>query len=126
MGLSGGLPEMPPSKEKESAFQLARVLAILGGLFAIVAGALELTSLAARRNIPSLESVASTAGYGVLDIVLGIVALIGSRFVKRIVWSVVLIIVGVIAYPFGGGFPWGYGPIIVIIAGVVGIIAKLV
>ncbi len=117
---------MPSSKEKESAFQLTKVLAILGGLLIIVAGALELTSLVTRRNIPSIESVASSLGYGVLDIVLGIVAVAGSRYVRSILWSIVLIVVGVVAYPFGGGFPWGFGPLIVVIAGIVGIIAKLV
>ncbi len=116
---------MPSSKEKESAFQLTKVLAILGGLLIIVAGALELTSLVTRRNIPSIESVASSLGYGVLDVVLGIVAVAGSRYVRSILWSIVLIIVGVVAYSFGGGFPWGFGPLIVVIAGIVGIIAKL-
>ncbi len=117
---------MPPSKEKESAFQLSRVLAILGGLLVIVAGALELTSLVVRRNIPSLDSVVSTVGYSLLDTVLGIVAIAGSRQVKSIVWSIVLVVVGVVAYPFGGGFPWGYGPVLIILAGVVGVVAKLV
>ncbi len=116
---------MPSSKEKEFAFQLAKVLAILGGLLVIVAGALELTSLVTRKNIPSIESVASILGYGVLDIVLGIVAVAGSRYVRSFLWSIVLMVVGVVAYSFGGGFPWGLGPIIVVIAGIVGIIAKL-
>ncbi len=116
---------MPSSKEKESAFQLTKVLAILGGLLVIVAGALELSSLVTRRNIPSIESAASTLGYGVLDIALGIVAVAGSRHVRSLVWGLVLIVVGVVAYPFGGGFPWGLGPIIVVIAGIVGIIANL-
>lgn len=117
---------MPTSKEKESAVRLAKVLAILGGLLIIMAGALELTSLVTRGNITSIESVVTTLGYGLLDVTLGIVAVAGSRHVKSILWGIILIIVGVVAFPLGGGSPWGFGPVIVIIAGLLGIIAKLV
>ena len=117
---------MSASKEKQFVFELARILAILGGLLVIVSGVLDVSSFLTRRNLPSIESVTNTLGYSILTIALGLVAILGSRYVKNVVWNIVLIVVGVFAYPFGGGLPWEFGPIIVILAGIVGIIAKMV
>ncbi len=120
------LSNMPPSKERQSVFELTRVLSILGGLFVVVSGVLDVTSLLTKRNVPSLESVANTLGYSVLAVGSGLVPILGSRYVKYVTWDIVLIVVGIIAYPFAGGFPWKFGPIIVILAGIVGIVARLV
>ena len=112
-------------KEKQSAFELARVLAILGGIFTLVSGVLDLASLLARRTLPSLDSLANTLGYGIVVIILGVVALAASRYVKVIAWDIALVIIGALAYPFAGGFPWGWGPLLVVLGGIVGIIARL-
>lgn len=119
------LLEMSNSKEKEFAAQLAKVFAILGGLLIIMAGALQLTSLVTKGNVATIESLVTTLGYGLLNVTLGIVAIAGSKHLKSILWGIVLIIAGVVAYPIGGGSPWGFGPVIVIIAGLIGIIAEL-
>lgn len=115
-------------KEKQSAFDLARILAVLGGLVTVVAGAqdiLSLIGLIGRRNIPSIEAVTTSVIYAVIVIVLGLVGVMGARQVRSLVWDIILIVVGLLAYRFDGGFPWFFGPILVVLAGIVGIVAKL-
>ena len=112
-------------KEKQSAFDLARILAVLGGLVTVVAGVQDILSLIGRRNIPSIEAVATSVIYAVVVIVLGLVGVMGARQVRSIIWDVVLVLVGLLAYQFDGGFPWFFGPILVVLAGIVGIVAKL-
>ena len=114
-----------PLKENQSAFDLARILAVLGGLVTVVAGAQDILSLVTRRNPPSIEAITDSIVYGVLVIVLGLVGVWGARKVKSLGWDVVLIVAGLFAYQFDGGFPWLFGPILVVLAGVVGIVAKL-
>lgn len=108
-------------KGKQSWFDLARILAILGGLLTVVSGAQEILSLVTRRNIPGVDAFF----YAALVIAMGLVAILGSRQVKIIVWDVVLIIVGLVAYQFDGGFPWIFGPILVVVAGIIGLVGKL-
>ena len=112
-------------KEKQSAFDLARILAVLGGLVTVVAGVQDILSLIGRRNIPSIEAVTTSVIYAVVVIVLGLVGVMGARQVRSIIWDVVLVLVGLLAYQFDGGFPWFFGPILVVLAGIVGIVAKL-
>jgi len=118
-------PKVCSVREKQSAFNLARLLAILGGLLTVVSGARDTLSLVGRRNIPSLEVVTSAAILSVVVIALGLAAILGSRSVRSVAWNVVLIIVGLLGFQFTGGFPWFLGPVLVIFAGFVGIIAKL-
>ncbi len=112
-------------KEKQSFFDLARLLTILGATLTLIPGLLEFGSFLTRRSLPSLGLLASTLAYGVTAIILGLIAIIGSRHVKTVAWDLALVTVGVVAYPLGGGFPWGWGPILIIIGGVLGIVARL-
>lgn len=112
-------------KEKQSAFDLARLLAVLGGLVTVVAGAQEILSLIGRGNIPRIETITDSVIYGVVVIALGLVGIWGARQVKSLGWDIVLVIVGLLAYQFDGGFPWFFGPILVVLAGIVGIVARL-
>ena len=112
--------------EKESAFQLARLLAVLGGAVVILWGILRFTSLIERGNVPSLDFAATVAVYGVLGVELGLISVAGSKFVKNIAWSIVLIVVGVLAFSLGVGFPWYMGPVLVVLSGLAGIVGKLV
>ncbi len=112
-------------KEKQSFFDLARVLTILGATLTLIAGFLEFGSFFTRRSLPSLDLVESTLAYGVAAIVLGLIAIVGSRHLKIVAWDLALVIVGVVAYPLGGGFPWGWGPVLIIIGGVLAIVARL-
>lgn len=112
-------------KEKQPAFDLARILAVLGGLVTVVAGAQDILSLIDRRNLPSLEALTNIIIYAVVVIVLGLVGVMGARRATSLTWNIVLIIAGLLAYQFDGGFPWFFGPILVVLAGIVGIVARL-
>ena len=112
-------------KEKQSTFDLARVLAILGGLLTVVSGVQDIISLVERRNFPNLDVVTNAFIFGVVVIALGLVGVVGSKQVRSLGWNILLIIVGLLAYQFDGGFPWLFGPVLVVLAGIVGIIAKL-
>jgi hypothetical protein len=47
--------------------------------------------------------------------------------VRQMLWSVIMVAVGVIAYQFDSGSSlWSYGPILVIAAGVVGVIIHVI
>lgn len=55
---------------------------------------------------------------GIVSLVMGIIAIIGSRSVNTLVWAIILIIVGFI----GGGI----GGLLVILGGVIGLITILI
>ncbi len=110
---------------KQSWFDLARILAILGGILTVVSGAQDLLSVFQRRNFPGVEVFTEAFIYAAIVIGLGLLAVMGSRQVKTILWNVVLIIAGLLAYQFDGGFPWLFGPVLVVVAGIVGLVGKL-
>ena len=59
------------------------------------------------------------AGFGaIVGIILGIVAIYGSKRVTDLMWAVILIVVGLL----GGGI----GGLLVLIAGILGIVAKYI
>ncbi len=112
-------------KEKQSAIDLARILAVLGGLVTIIAGVQGIMSLLGHRNTPSIELVTSSTIYAIVVIALGLIGIMGSRQVKSLAWDIILIIVGLVAYQFDGGFPWLFGPVLIVLAGIVGVVGQL-
>ncbi len=90
----------------QTTLEGARILCIVGGLAILVSG--------------FFFFVFSRMG-------LGLVATIASGQLKHIVWSTVMVVIGVLSYYFDGGvFPWSLGPILVLVAGVAGIISHLI
>ncbi len=116
--------EGPILRQKKAAFELARALAIFGGLLVLVEGILVLL-IPIDRGFSSLESIASSTVFALLGVGLGLVAVFASRELKSLLWDVALLVVGVIAYEYVGGFLWQLGPVLVLLAGLVGIVAKL-
>src|SRR5213593_2308508 len=110
-------------REKQSVFELGGVLAMLGGVLTIIGGILEVTSLIGRRTLPSLDSLTNTLGSGIVMVVVGLIAVVGSRHMKSIGWDIAVVVGGALSYPLAGGFPWGWGPLLIILGGIVGIIA---
>ena len=94
------------------------------GLLVLVEGVLVLSG-PIDRGFSSLESIASSTVFGLLGIGLGLLAIFGSREVKNLLWDLGLFVVGVISYEYVGGFLWQLGPVLVVLAGLVGIVAKL-
>ncbi len=90
----------------QTALEAAKIIGIVGGLVVLVSG---------------------VYFFAISRLALGIVAAVISRKVTQLLWSVVMVIVGVVAYEFDSSSSfWSYGPILVIIAGVIGIIARVI
>ena len=89
----------------QSALEAAKVIGIVGGLVVLVSG---------------------VYFFAISRLALGIVAAVISRKVTQLLWSVVMVVVGVLAYEFDSASSfWSYGPILVIVAAVIGIVAHL-
>ena len=89
----------------QSALEVAKVIGIVGGLVVLVSG---------------------VYFFAISRLALGIVAAVISGKMRQLLWSVVMVVVGVLAYEFDSGSSfWSYGPILVIVAGVIGIVAHV-
>lgn len=90
----------------QTTYEGAKILCVIGGLTILVSGLF----------------------FFVLSrLALGLVATLISGQLKHMLWSAIVVVVGLVAYQFdGGGFPWSLGPILVIAAGIAGIIAHLI
>ena len=97
---------------------------MIGGLFILVEGVLVLSG-PIDRGFSSLESIASSIVFGLLGVGLGLLAIFGSREVRNPLYDVALIVVGVISYEYVGGFLLQLGPVLVVLAGLMGIVARL-
>ncbi len=96
-----------------SVSRLAYLLALIGGIVMAVFGVLAL-----------LQSTFRAAFFGwgffnggLVTLVGGIVAIIGAGRVRDLVWSIVLVVVGII----GGGL----GGLLVLIGGVLGLVSRI-
>ena len=90
----------------QTALEAAKIIGIVGGLVVLVSG---------------------VYFFAISRLALGIVAVVISRKATQLLWSVVMVIVGVVAYEFDSSSSfWSYGPILVIIAGVIGIILRVI
>jgi hypothetical protein len=101
---------------KSAVAELGFVLALIGGITIIA------LSLAALLNFPVyLPFHSPFAGYfgiGVISLVLGVVAVFGSKRVNELVWAVVLMSVG-----FLGG---GIGGLLTLLGGLLGLLSRYV
>jgi len=89
----------------QTSLEAAKIIGIVGGLVVLVSG---------------------VYFFAISRLPLGIVAAVISRRMTQLLWSVLMVIVGVLAYEFDSGSSlWSYGPILVIVAGVIGIIAHV-
>jgi len=89
----------------QTSLEAAKIIGIVGGLVVLDSG---------------------IYFFAISRLALGIVAAVISRKVTQLLWSVIMVIVGVLAYEFDSGSSlWSYGPILVIVAGVIGIITHV-
>ena len=85
--------------------EAAKAIGIVGGLVVLVSG---------------------VYFFAISRLALGIVAAVISGKMRQLLWSVVMVVVGVLAYEFDSGSSfWSYGPILVIVAGVIGIVVHI-
>lgn len=94
---------------------VARWLTLLGGIIAILSGLIGLLGLAIR--MPTMFGYLPGFLFSpIVGIVLGILAIVGSKYVTQLGWALALILVGFVA--------GGAGGLLVMLGGVLGLIAK--
>ena len=97
-------------------WELGYVFALLGGIIITV---LSLASiLHYPTNLPIQVPLAGFFGIGVISLILGVVAVFGSKRVNEIIWGVVLMAVGFLAGGIGG--------LLAIIGGLVGLLSRYI
>jgi hypothetical protein len=101
------------SRRGGSLVYLGYVLAIIGGILTIVFGLASLTGFAI--SVPFRSPVGGYFPAGIITIILGIVAMIGSKRLPDLIWAIVLLVVGFLAGGIGG--------ILVLIGGILGLLA---
>jgi hypothetical protein len=101
---------------KASLGRLAYILALIGGVILVIQGLLSFVGMAFMMLMPSVLGSLGGAFWGIIEIILGIVAIYGAKRATDLTWDIVLIVVGVI----GGGL----GGVLVLIGGIVGLASK--
>jgi len=97
-------------------WELGYALALLGGIITI---ALSLASILHYPvNIPIQVPLAGYIGIGVVSLILGAVAVFGSKRVNQIIWGVVLVAVGVLTGGIGG--------LLALAGGLVGLLSRYI
>jgi hypothetical protein len=92
------------------------ILALIGGIIIVI------FSLLSILGSPFLAAYSVTAGFGALasgivSLILGVICIIGSKYVGTLVWAIVLIVLGILAGGIGG--------VLVVIGALLGLISRL-
>jgi hypothetical protein len=92
------------------------ILALIGGVIIVI------FSLLSILGSPFLAAYSVTAGFGalasgVVGLILGIICIIGSKYVGTLTWAIVLIVLGIIAGGLGG--------VLVVIGALLGLVSRL-
>jgi len=99
-----------------TAWKLGYVLALVGGVVIIV------LSLAKLANFPLYLPInvplAGYFGIGVISLILGVVAVFGSKRVNELAWGIALMIVGFVV--------GGVGGLLALVGGLVGLLSRYV
>jgi|SRR5208337_2892360 len=96
--------------------KLAYYLALIGGIIIIIQGLLRFVGMAFPMFMPSVLGALGGAFWAIIEIILGIVAIYGAKRLPDLMWDIILIIVGVLAGDWGG--------VLVLLAGIVGLLCK--
>ena len=106
---------------KGSLNQIAYILALIGGIILIIMGILSFLGTAARTLmfVPSILG-GSLGGFAfaIIVIILGIVAIYGSKRATDLTWGIILVIVGLIAGGLGG--------VLVLLGGICGLLSRFI
>jgi len=101
---------------KGTLARLAYILAIVGGILMIILSLLSMLSFAV--SLPFQSPIAGFFGAGIIAIILGVVAIIGSKKASELIWAIVLIVVGYL----GGGI----GGLLVLVGGILGLVSHFI
>jgi len=93
---------------------LGYILALVGGVVMIVFSSAAMLSFAI--HIPFRSPITGYFGEGAISLILGVVAVVGSKRANELIWAVVLIVVGYL----GGGI----GGLLTLIGGLLGLLSR--
>jgi hypothetical protein len=103
---------------KGSLGQIAYILALIGGIILVIQGLLSFVGMAFMMFVPSIIGRLGGSFWGIIEIILGIVAIYGAKRATDLTWAIILIVVGLI----GGGL----GGLLVLLGGIVGLVLRFV
>ena len=98
--------------------RVAYVLALIGGVILVIMGLLSFLGMAFTMVTFSMFGSFGGSFWGIIQIVLGVVAIYGAKRATDLVWAIVLIVIGLIA--------GGLGCILVLLGGILGLVSKYV
>lgn len=102
---------------KTSLGRAAYLLVLVGGILMILLSVLGFLGMAFMSF--GMLGLGLFAGFGaILGIILGIVAIFGSKHVTELLWAIILIVVGLV----GGGI----GGLLVLVGGILGLLSKYI
>jgi hypothetical protein len=95
---------------------LGYILALVGGVIMILFSLAAMLSFVIQ--IPFRSPITGYFGEGVISLILGVVAVVGSKRANELIWAVVLIVIGYL----GGGI----GGLLILIGGLLGLLSRYV
>ena len=78
------------------------ILALIGGILIIVFGLLALIGNSLGSAYSPAGYYLSGAMYSILAIIIGVICVIGSKSVGKLVWAIVLLVLGIVSGGIGG------------------------
>jgi hypothetical protein len=108
-----------PRRRTSTLAYAGYILALVGGIIVLLFGLLGLVNLGVHilRDISLFIFLTGTVG-SLAHIVIGIICIIGSRFVSNLVWAIVLLVLGLIAGTIGGT--------LIVIGAILGLVSVLI
>jgi len=85
-----------------SLSRIGYLLALIGGILLVIFGLLGL--LGSAFLIFSPIAFLSTTVYAVIQMGIGVLCIIGSKFVTNIAWAIILLVLGIVGGGLGGTF----------------------
>jgi hypothetical protein len=106
------------ARQTASLGKLAYVLALLGGVVLVVLGLLSFLGMGFTMVTFSMFGPFGGSFWGIIEVVLGVVAIYGAKRVTDLTWAVVLLVIGLVAGGFGG--------ILVLLGGILGLLLHFI
>ena len=91
-----------PGVRKSELWSLAKVLVLVGGIILLVTGLVEVLSGGVSLLAESVLNGVGGVGEGIVKVVVGLIGLLAYRFLKSLAWTIVVLILGIIAGGLGG------------------------
>jgi hypothetical protein len=108
-----------PRKKTSTLAYAGFILALVGGIIVLLFGLFGLLEVGVGvfRGISLLGFLSGTV-WSLVEIVIGIVCVIGSRFVSYLFWAIVLVVLGLVAGNIGGS--------LIVVGAILGIVSVLI